>query len=285
LAIPFKLTKGVAEAGKILKRLRPVVIFSKGGFVAYPVVRAAAKLGINVIAHESDMTMGLANKLSAKHCTTVCTTFLETAEANNKKTQSNKFVATGSPIRAELYNGDKDIVQVRHNTDLKKTNMLVTGGSIGAAKINEVIRAALPQLTREFNIIHLCGKGKLDDTVMRSSYTQLEFASDIENYFAWADIIVSRAGSNTICELMTLGKAVLFIPLSKMNSRGDQIENAEMLRNNNAAAVLSEDELTQEKLIAEIHQLYKNKAKLEQATKNLGSLDGTRRICEIITVK
>jgi len=271
LAIPFKLLKGISEAKRILKKLKPDIVFSKGGFVAYPVVRAAAKLGIPVVAHESDMTMGLANKLCAKYCKVICTTFRKTA-------CQPKAVYTGGPIREDIYNGIPIKIERRHGLKGDKGNLLVFGGSLGATKINETIREALPNLN--YNVIHITGKGKVAD-IKREGYIQLEFVNDIQNYFAWADVVVSRAGSNAMCELLVLKKPTLFVPLA--TGRGDQIENAKEVLNHNAAAVLWEGELTAESLVKQVNDIYKNRERYSRNTANMGELDGTKKIAEIIT--
>lgn len=272
LMIPFKVSKGVAQAKRILKDLKPDVLFSKGGFVAYPVCRAAAKLGIPVVAHESDMTMGLANRLCAKYCKTICTTFEKTA-------CQPKMVYTGSPLRAEIYNGIPIKVERRHGFSNGKGNLLVFGGSLGAMKINEAVCNSLNEL--DFNIVHICGKGKVTD-IKRKDYVQLEYVSDIQNYFAWADVVVSRAGSGSVCELLALRKPTLFIPLSKAQSRGDQIENAEEVLKAGAAAVLWEEDLTVKSLVKHVNEVYKNHTKYEKNAVNMGELDGTKKIAEII---
>jgi len=278
LAIPFKLIKGIAEAKKILKKLKPSIVFSKGGFVAYPVVRAAASLGIPVVAHESDITMGLANRMSAKFCRVICTTFAKTV-CQPKKIDTTRptMVHTGSPIREEIYNGIPIKIERRHGLEAGRGNLLVFGGSLGATKINEVVRSALPEL--DFNIIHITGKGKVAD-IVRKWYVQLEFVGDIQNYFAWADVVVSRAGSNALCELMVLRKPTLFIPLA--TGRGDQIENAKEVSERNAGAVLREEDLTAESLIERINEVYKNRERYKKNAAKMGDLDGTKKIAEIL---
>ena len=279
LSIPFKLIKGMSEAKTLLKQIKPDIVFSKGGFVAYPVVRAAARLKIPVIAHESDMTMGLANRLSAKHCTKICTTFEQTARTNSK---TSKFIHTGSPIRAGIYNGNAAAV-AHDNLTAEKRNLLITGGSQGAQNINNAILSALNELLPIYNIIHICGKGKKRDVNSPLNYIQLEYADNIGDYFAWADIVVSRAGSNALCELIALGKPTLFIPLSRAASRGDQIQNADFVKSKNAAEVLPEENLTPETLLSAINKVYQNRQTYIKNAAKL-SLDGTAKIANIIKV-
>jgi UDP-N-acetylglucosamine--N-acetylmuramyl-(pentapeptide) pyrophosphoryl-undecaprenol N-acetylglucosamine transferase len=281
LGIPFKLLKGIADAKRILKNLKPDIVFSKGGFVAYPVVRAAAKLGIPVVAHESDMTMGLANKMSAKYCKTICTTFRNTA----CQSKEIDIIHTGSPIREEIYNGIPIKIERRHGFKSGGRNLLVVGGSLGAQKINEAVRGALVNL--KFNVVHIVGKGKvIKDWIASPSarndrgYVQLEYVNDIQNYFAWADVVVSRAGSNAMCELLVLKKPTLFIPLA--TGRGDQIENAKEVLKNKAAAVLWEADLTADTLVKHVDEVYKNREMYSKNTANMGEMDGTKKIAEVI---
>ena len=277
LSVPFKLLKGINEAKRLLREIRPDAVFSKGGFVAYPVVRAAAKLGIPVIAHESDMTMGLANRLSAKYCKSICTTFARTAK------NGGKFIHTGSPIRANIYKGNKAAVQLLFPSLRAARNLLVVGGSQGAKNINTAVVAALPELTEKYNIIHLCGQGKKGEGGNSTplNYVQLEYADNIADFYAWADVVVSRAGSNALCELVALKKPTLFIPLSRAASRGDQIENAEFTARQAAASVLSEDDLTPKNLVAAINETYANRETYAQNAAKL-NLDGTQEIAEVI---
>ena len=284
ISIPMKLSKGIKESKCLLEKLRPDVVFSKGGFVAYPVVRAAARLGIPVVAHESDMTLGLANKMSVRYCQKVCTTFEKTVLKD-----STKFIHTGAPIRAKIYKGNKDTVTKRHHLPQAR-NLLVMGGSLGAMRVNTAVRTALPLLLENYNVIHICGKGKAEQVAsdkgkltresgQRTQYIQLEYADDIENYLAWADIVVSRAGSGALCELMALGKPTLFIPLS--TGRGDQIDNADEALRFNAASVLHEAELTADKLVSYLDDVWVRKEDISQNTAKV-VVDGTRAIVDVI---
>jgi UDP-N-acetylglucosamine--N-acetylmuramyl-(pentapeptide) pyrophosphoryl-undecaprenol N-acetylglucosamine transferase len=280
LTIPFQLIKGTREAKRLLKQLGATVVFSKGGFVAYPVVRAAGKLGIPVVAHESDMSMGLANKLSAKHCKTICTTFKKTTEGKGLK-----YVHTGAPIRPQVYNGIPIKIQKRHGfdeTDTRK-NLLVFGGSLGATAINTRVREGLDRLLKTFRIVHITGRGKVDTSLSKyepKGYVQLEFVDDIQNYFAWADAVISRAGSNSVCELMALKKPTLFVPLS--SGRGDQIENAVYVKGKGAAEVISEANLTQSTMLNALERLVSSSSLYAANIETLGNLDGTEKIAKII---
>ena len=218
---PFRVIKGFGEARKLIKGLKPDVIFSKGGFVSVPVVLAGKRCKVPVIIHESDMTPGLANKLAIPSAVKVCCNFPETLDA----LPEGKAVLTGSPIRQELLTGDKDAARKMCGFTDEKPVILVIGGSLGAVAVNEAVRAALPELLKQFQIIHLCGKGKVDHSLKEiKGYCQFEYIkNELRDLFALADVVISRAGANAICELLALRKPNLLIPLSARASRGDQI--------------------------------------------------------------
>ena len=253
---PFRVLKGFGEADRIIKEVKPSIVFSKGGFVSVPVVWAAKKNHVPVIIHESDMTPGLANKLSFSSAVKICCNFPETVE----KLPKDKAVLTGSPIRAELMLGDADKAEKICNfADPEKPVIMVVGGSLGAASVNAIIRKILPRLTSKFNILHLCGKGKLDESLIGTEgYFQLEYAKDeMKDLFALSEIIVSRAGANAICEFLALHKPNLLIPLPASASRGDQLLNAESFRKQGFSLVLDEDtDLTEDSLYETICELY-----------------------------
>ena len=253
---PFRVLKGFNEANALIKQLKPSIVFSKGGFVSVPVVWAAKKNHIPVIIHESDMTPGLANKLSFSSATKICCNFPETVDNLPK----DKAVLTGSPIRAELMLGDASKAEaICGFDDPDKPVIMVVGGSLGAASVNAKIRAILPRLTEKFNVLHLCGKGKLDESLVGTKgYFQLEFAKDeMKDLFALSEIVVSRAGANAICEFLALHKPNLLIPLPASASRGDQLLNAESFRKQGFSLVLDEDkDLTEDSLYDTICELY-----------------------------
>ena len=221
---PFKVLKGYAQSRKLLKKLKPDVIFSKGGFVTVPVVVAAKSCKIPAIIHESDMTPGLANKLAIPSATKVCCNFPETL----KHLPEEKAVLTGTPIRQELLSGDKLEALKFCGFTANKPVIMIIGGSLGAAAVNDSMRKILPELLKDFQVVHLCGKGKLDESLQNTEgYIQFEYIKkELADLFALADIVVSRAGANAICELLALQKPNLLIPLSAKASRGDQILNA-----------------------------------------------------------
>lgn len=251
---PFRVLKGFSEANKLIKELRPDVIFSKGGFVSVPVVMAGKRNHVPVIIHESDMTPGLANKISVPSAHKVCCNFPETLQA----LPAGKAVLTGSPIRQELLTGDPEKARQFCGFTSDKPVIMVVGGSLGAAAVNDAIRKLLPELLKDFQIIHLCGKGKLDlSKINWDGYVQFEYIQDeLKDLFALTDIVVSRAGANAICELLALRKPNLLIPLSASASRGDQILNARSFEKQGFSKVLEEEELTGELLLNTIHELY-----------------------------
>lgn len=254
---PFKVIKGYVQAKKLLKRLRPGIVFSKGGFVSVPVVLAAKRCKIPCIIHESDITPGLANKLAIPSATKVCANFPETLEYLPKE----KAVLTGSPIRAELFAGNKIKGLDFCGFTANKPVLLVIGGSTGAASVNNAVRDLLPTLLQQFQVIHLCGKGKMDVSFAgRAGYVQFEYIDkELKDLFAAADVIISRAGANAICELLALRKPNILIPLSAAASRGDQILNAASFERQGFSYVLKEEEVTNETLLDAIHEVYTNR--------------------------
>lgn len=247
---PFKVVKGYFEASRLLKKIRPDIVFSKGGFVTVPVVMAAKRHKIPVIIHESDMTPGLANKLALPAAKKVCVNFPETLNYLPK----DKAVLTGTPIRKELFSGNKIRGLDYCGFTANKPVILVIGGSTGSRAINEVIRGMLPTLLRDYQVIHLCGKGNLDETLKGTSgYVQYEYSKrELSDLFAATDLVISRAGANAICEILALRKPNILIPLPAASSRGDQILNAESFERQGYSYVLKEEDLSPSRLLSAI---------------------------------
>ena len=254
---PFRVAKGYFEALHLMKRYKPDVVFSKGGFVAVPVVLAAKHYKIPVIIHESDMTPGLANKICIPSAAKVCCNFPETL----KYLPEGKAVLTGSPIRAELLQGDRLAGLQYTNLSAAKPIILVIGGSLGSVKVNGAVRSILPKLLEQFQVIHICGKGNLDESLIGTpGYVQYEYVdSPLKHLFAAADLIVSRAGANSICEILALRKPNVLIPLSAAASRGDQILNANSFAKQGYSTVLEEEKVTDATLFDAIHDTYENR--------------------------
>lgn len=277
---PFRVIKGYFEAKSLMKKLKPDVVFSKGGFVAVPVVMAASHAGIPVISHESDMTPGLANKLSLAFCTKICCNFPETV----KYLPKDKAILTGCPIREELLTGNKESGLRLTGFHDAKPVLLVMGGSLGSVKVNQAVRTILPDLLKEYQIVHLCGKGNLDETLTSMpGYVQYEYMSEpLKHLFAMADIIISRAGANAICELLALQKPALLIPLSASASRGDQILNAQSFKKQGFCDVLEEENITPDTLYQAVTSLYQNRENYIHAMQNSNQSDAVSRIVELL---
>lgn len=277
---PFRVLKGFHEAKKLLKQLKPDIIFSKGGFVTVPVVIAAKKCKIPAIIHESDMTPGLANKLCIPSAVKVCCNFPETV----KSLPAKKAVLTGTPIRKELLSGDKEAGRRFCGFSSDKPVLMVIGGSLGAASVNEHIRSILPELLKEFQVVHLCGKGKTDETLTGTEgYVQYEYIkNELADLFALSDIVISRAGANAICEISALHKPNLLIPLSANASRGDQILNARSFERQGFSMVLEEEEITDKKLLDSIRNLYSNRHSYEKAMGEGKQMDSIHHILSLI---
>lgn len=277
---PFRVIKGYFQARRLMKKLRPSVVFSKGGFVAVPVVLAARHCHIPVICHESDMTPGLANRLSIPAADKVCCNFPETIS----HLPEGKAVLTGSPIRRELLSGDRAKGLAFCGFTDEKPVLLVIGGSLGAASVNHAVRSILPELLQSFQVIHLCGKDKLDSSLNGTrGYVQYEYIkAELTDLFAAADICVSRAGANAICELLALKKPNLLIPLSASASRGDQLLNAESFRRQGFSEVLKEEEITPELLLSTIRKVYENRGTYVAAMEQSQQGDAITSILDLI---
>lgn len=277
---PFRVIKGLVEARKLVKILQPDVIFSKGGFVSVPVVLAGKSQHVPTIIHESDMTPGLANKISLPSATKVCCNFPETLE----HLPEGKAVLTGSPIRQELLSGDKFKAREFLGFTSDKPVIMVVGGSLGSVAVNEAVRGILPELLKDFQVVHLCGKGKIDDSLKNlDGYAQFEYIKDeLKDLFALTDIVISRAGANAICELLALHKPNLLIPLSANASRGDQILNARSFERQGYSVVLEEEELNKQVLLDSILRLYENRESYIDAMKNSPQQNSIDTIIDLI---
>ena len=281
LSDPFRVVKGYFEAKKLLKKLKPNVVFSKGGFVSVPVVLAAKACKVPALIHESDMTPGLANKLCIPSAAKVCCNFPETVQYLPQQ----KAVLTGSPIRKELLQGNKLAGLNLCHFNTEKPVILVVGGSTGAVKVNNAVRGILPELLKDFQVVHLCGKGKTDKSFEnKEGYVQFEYISkEMRDLFAMSDIVISRAGANAICELLALKKPNLLIPLSANASRGDQILNANSFKKHGYSAVLMEEDITPETLLAAVRDLYQKRMTYVNNMALSEQNDAIGKIMELIT--
>lgn len=277
---PFRVIKGYSEARKVLKQINPDVLFSKGGFVSVPAVRAAASLEIPCIIHESDMTPGLANKLCIPVAKKVCCNFPETLQS----LPAEKAVLTGSPIREELARGNKIAALDLCGFTVQRPVVMVIGGSLGAAAINKTVRDALPKLLDDFQVVHICGKDKVDNLLLNvKGYKQFEYLkAELKDVFAMSDIVISRAGANAICELLALKKPNILIPLSAHSSRGDQILNARSFENQGFSVIIDEDYLTENLLVEKVHELYFTRQSYKDAMEKSQQLNSIQTILDLI---
>lgn len=277
---PFRVVKGYGEAARLIKSLKPDVVFSKGGFVSVPVVMAAKNHKVPAIIHESDMTPGLANKLCIPCATKVCCNFPEAMEHLPKE----KAVLTGTPIRQELFKGDPLEAVKFTGLDANKPTILVVGGSSGSVKVNEAVRECLDDLLKNYQVIHLCGKDKVDPAYdNRTGYVQYEYIKkELSALLAFADIVISRAGANAICELQALAKPNVLIPLGSNASRGDQILNAESFEKQGFSYVLLEENLTKEALLEAVQQVYDRRADYKKTMEASQMTNSIEKIIKLI---
>ncbi len=276
---PFRVLKGCSQAKKLLRQLQPDVIFSKGGFVSVPVIKAAAKLKIPCIIHESDLTPGLANRICIPSASKICCNFPETL----KYLPEGKAILTGSPVREELMHGDREAAFRLCGFDNSRPVIMVMGGSQGANAINKVVREALPRILPDFQVIHICGSEKVDNLMLSTpGYKQFEYVrSELKDLFAITDLVISRAGANAICELLALRIPNLLIPLPASVSRGDQLLNAASFESQGYSTVLQEENLDEDSLLDALHQLYFNR---ETFIENMGKSHQYNSIDTIIGI-
>lgn len=275
---PFKVLAGMFQSARLMGKIKPDVVFSKGGFVAVPVVFGAWLHRIPVLCHESDLTPGLANKLCKPFARRFATTFPECAAALGDKAEM-----TGTPLRPELFRGDRAKGLALLHFDGSKPVLLMMGGSSGAQAVNAALRGALLELTKRYDVAHICGKGNLDDSISMPGYTQLEFLdADLPDALAACDLVLSRAGANALCEFQALGRPLLLVPYPKGASRGDQILNAQSLQKRGLCHVLLQENMTPDTLTAAIDDLWANRDALTAAVKAAPPADGTARVLQMI---
>jgi UDP-N-acetylglucosamine--N-acetylmuramyl-(pentapeptide) pyrophosphoryl-undecaprenol N-acetylglucosamine transferase len=261
---PLNVFIGIIQAIYLLYRLKPAIVFSKGGFVALPVVIGAWINRIPVIAHESDLTPGLANRLSLPFVDFLCINF-----GSMSTPIKQKIRVTGTPIRDELLHGSAERGRAFCKIDEKKPCLLIMGGSQGSRVLNKAIRNILSSLTIKYYVIHLCGQGEIDSTLAHNpNYRQFEYVNDeLADLFAMTHLVISRAGANALCEILACKKPHILIPLSKRSSRGDQIDNARFFEKQGISLVIEEENLSSEILIQAIQTIEDNyndiKAKIE----------------------
>lgn len=277
---PFKVLKGYGEASRLIKKLKPDIVFSKGGFVTVPVVLAAKRRGVPAIIHESDMTPGLANKICIPCAAKVCCNFPETLSF----LPEGKAVLTGSPIRQELFAGSKEEGLAICGFTSDKPVLLIIGGSLGSVVINNAVRSCLDSLLEQFQVIHICGQDHLDPSLEgKKGYKQFEYVKqELTHLFAATDMMISRAGANAICELLALQKPNILIPLSATASRGDQILNAASFEKQGYSYVMQEEEMTGDSLLKAVQYVYDERETYKQALKESTLNDSIQIIMNLI---
>ena len=276
---PFRVVAGAFQSARLMGKLKPDVVFSKGGFVAVPVVFGAWLHRIPVLCHESDLTPGLANKLCKPYARRFATTFPECAEALGPKAEM-----TGTPLRPELFHGSRERGLALLGFTEEKPVLLMMGGSSGAQSVNACLREALPRLLPHFQVAHICGRGNLDPSLDGTpGYAQLEFLDEeLKDVLACTDLVLSRAGANALCEFQALGRPMLLIPYPKGASRGDQILNAKSLEKRGLCRVLMQEDMTPDSLTAAIEKTWEDRERLTEALRNAPPADGTSRVLEMI---
>ncbi|MBR3494035.1 MAG: undecaprenyldiphospho-muramoylpentapeptide beta-N-acetylglucosaminyltransferase [Clostridia bacterium] len=276
---PFRVIAGAFQAAGLMGKIRPDVVFSKGGFVAVPVVFGAWLHRVPVLCHESDLTPGLANKLCKPFATRMVTTFPECAQALGEKAE-----CVGTPLRPDLFSGVRKRGLEILGLDGSKPILLMMGGSSGAQRVNEALRGALPALTREFQVAHLCGRGNLDPALEGTpDYRQIEFLdAELPHVLACADLVLSRAGSNALMEFQALDKPMLLVPYPLGAGRGDQILNAESMRKRGLCKVLLQEDMTPETLAEALRETWRDREALREAVRKAPPADGTERVLELI---
>ena len=274
---PFRVLKGCLQARRLIRRIKPDVVFSKGGFVSVPVVIAAGKTP--VVAHESDFSPGLSNHIACRFTDRVCVTFEDTLA----HVPHQKGVFTGTPIRPELYAGERERALKFTGFSGEKPVLLVMGGSLGAQKLNELLRAALPKLNETYDVIHLCGRGKEDCNCVACGYTQYEYIDrELPDLFALADVVLSRAGANAVFELLALNKPSVLVPLTAASTRGDQLLNAAYFEKKGYAVTVDQDTATPESLSRAIDEVYREREHFTRTMEGDTRSDGTQAILDII---
>lgn len=284
----FKIFAGAVSAIFLLARLKPIFVFSKGGFVSVPPCLAAKLLKIPVYTHECDYSPGLATRLNVKSATKVFVSYEQTKTFFSEAIQK-KVVVTGNPVRPVFYTADsergKKFLNIKN--DLSKPILLVLGGSLGSKQINELVWNNIDWLCENFIVVHQTGKidEHLESLKPKSKdaiYLSYQFIYEqIPDVIAAADVVLSRAGANFLCECAVAGKPMVLVPLSTAGSRGDQLENARFYEKNNAALVLSGDDADSEHLKDTLQKLL-NSADRSNFTRNVRKICGEKKPALII---
>ncbi|MCY0869701.1 MAG: undecaprenyldiphospho-muramoylpentapeptide beta-N-acetylglucosaminyltransferase [Firmicutes bacterium] len=280
---PLRVVRGAWQTLRVLRDLRPNVVFSKGGFVSVPVVTAAWLSRIPVVLHESDLTPGLANRLCIPMATRVLTTFAETLA----HLPDRRSICVGAVVRPDLFAGDAAAGRRLCGFDALRPVLMVSGGSLGSTELNRLLRGCLEDLRTDFQVVHICGSGQRLEELSGPGYCQFEFVTkELPDLIAAADIVVSRAGANALHEFLAVKKPMLVIPLPLSASRGDQIANAQAFAKRGLCEVLMQEEATPEVLAERIRRLYARRAvvrdRMQQAQVDGDAIERVRS--EIVAV-
>ncbi|WP_071460497.1 undecaprenyldiphospho-muramoylpentapeptide beta-N-acetylglucosaminyltransferase [Bacillus massilinigeriensis] len=276
---PLKVGLGVLQAQRLIRKIKPDIVFSKGGFVSVPVVMAAWMNRVSVISHESDYNLGLASKLAIPFSKRMAFTFPET----RKHIPKEKALFLGPVVRPDIHDGEREKGLRLCGFDSTKSVILVMGGSLGAKKINGTVRRCLPALLENYHVVHLCGKGKADAGIAEKGYKQFEYVDEgLADLYAAADLIISRAGSNSIFEFLALRIPMILIPLPLSASRGDQILNAKSFAKQGFGEVLNEEEMTEESLIKTLREMDSNREAYIKNMESKNQGDGLQKLYHAI---
>ncbi|WP_413374859.1 undecaprenyldiphospho-muramoylpentapeptide beta-N-acetylglucosaminyltransferase [Alkalihalobacillus sp. 1P02AB] len=276
----FRVVKGCVDARRVLKKIKPDLVFSKGGFVSVPVIVAASTLKIPIYIHESDLTPGLANKISQRFATKIFTSFDET----KKYLPEEKTEAIGSPIRKEILSGSRERGRKWLEFHSQLPVLLIMGGSLGARKINEAVRDNIEELTKRYQIVHLCGKNNLDESLLgKTGYKQFEYVhEELSDILATTDLVITRGGSNAIFEFLALEIPMVIIPLSKAQSRGDQILNAKSFQSKGYSLTLEEEDLTKESLLEHLEMISQKERLMKEKMRSGNQTDALQKLVDEI---
>ncbi|KXT73754.1 transferase [Streptococcus sp. DD10] len=272
----FKVAFGIVQSLGIMLRLRPQALFSKGGFVSVPPVIAARLSGVPVFIHESDLSMGLANKIAYKFATKMYATFEQTSGLAKVK-----HVGAVTKVADKGEYDSQQIEKIKQYFDEKLPTILFVGGSAGARVFNNFISGYQDELTSRYNIINLTGDSSLNS--LEKNIYRVDYVTNLyQPLMHLADLVVTRGGSNTLFELVAMKKLHLIIPLGKEASRGDQLENAAYFEKKGYAATISEADLSLTSLENTIQQLLENKRNYYRAMQESQEIKSLEEFYELI---
>ncbi|MDR0410009.1 MAG: undecaprenyldiphospho-muramoylpentapeptide beta-N-acetylglucosaminyltransferase [Spirochaetaceae bacterium] len=281
----FKIIAGFFASLFILKRYKPALLFSKGGFVSVPPVAAAFVLGIPVFTHESDFSPGLATKINSLFAKKIFVSYEETAAFFSKRL-SGKIIVSGNPVRQSFYSANPEKGRAFLNIPAGEKILLVLGGSLGAAELNNLVENCIKELTKNFFVVHQTGGG-CKSQLQAARYIRLPYINDeMPDILASATLVMGRAGAGTVWECAAAGRPMLLIPLSGAATRGDQVENARFFTEKGAALTLIHPDGAE--LLNALDSLLDSPEKLSgmaAAAARIGERRGTSIIAERITAQ